>query len=124
MIRLHSGYPDTESEIRILKSKEPGSEQVQAVADAKDIITMQEACQRDDLHDDLYRYIVEAVAGLTRTHSSIASGASPRAGIALAAAARTRAWTKRDATMPSLRISSICSTRSWAPHPAEGRERP
>ena len=100
MIRLHSGYPDTESEIRILKSKEPGSEQVQAVADAKDIIAMQEACQHVYLHDDLYRYIVELVQA-TRTHSSIASGASPRAGIALAAAARARAWTKgRDYTIP------------------------
>ena len=50
--------------------------------------------------DDLYRYIVELVQA-TRTHSSIASGASPRAGIALAAAARARAWTKgRDYAIP------------------------
>lgn len=100
MIRLHSGYPDTESEIRILKSKEASSAEVQPAAAAEDIIDMQEQCQKVYVHDDLYRYIVELVQA-TRVHASIASGASPRAGIALAAAARVRAWTQgRDYIVP------------------------
>lgn len=87
LMRLSCGYPEADAEIRILKSKEIRHETPRQVADAQQVRNMQAACEEVFIHDDLYAYIV-ALVRATRTHASIRQGASPRASIALAAAAR------------------------------------
>lgn len=88
---LSCGYPDTEAEIQILKSKKNDHEEPKQIADTEKIIAMQKHCDEIFIHDDLYAYIVSLVQQ-TRIHPAIRQGASPRASIALASSARAHAY--------------------------------
>ncbi len=92
IVRLSMGYPDIESEVSILKSKESsdGSEDIRPVAKAENIITMQKAAEEVFADDKIYRYIA-SIAAATRSHPQIKLGLSPRGSVALSSMAKAAA---------------------------------
>lgn len=95
IVRLTMGYPDLDSEIAILKSKEGGvrSAEISSVAKADDILLMQNAADEVFVDDLVYKYIA-SIAAATRTHPQIKLGLSPRGTVALASMARAAALLK------------------------------
>ena len=93
MVRLTMGYPDLQSEMQILKRKQGSNplEQVKTVANASDILAMQQEVENVYLSGALYRYIVELTAA-TRANPLIKLGSSPRGSIALAKMAQASAF--------------------------------
>lgn len=92
IIKLTMGYPDLESEIAILKSKEASSQgyTIEAAATANDIIFMQSAAEEVFADDRVYKYIA-SIAAATRSHPHIKLGLSPRGTVAIASMARAAA---------------------------------
>ena len=92
IVRLTMGYPDLDSEIAILKSKEGGirSAEIVPVAKAEDILLMQNAADEIFVDDLVYKYIA-SIAAATRTHPQIKLGLSPRGTVALASMAKAAA---------------------------------
>lgn len=92
IIKLTMGYPDLESEIAILKSKEAAAQgdTIEAAATANDIIFMQSAAEEVFADDRVYKYIA-SIAAATRSHQHIKLGLSPRGTVALASMARAAA---------------------------------
>lgn len=92
IIRLTMGYPDLESEVAILKSKENGgkSDAIAPVATANDILLMQAAADEVFVDDKVYKYIA-SLAAATRSHPQIKLGLSPRGTVALASMSRAAA---------------------------------
>lgn len=102
MMKLSLGYPSLEDERQMVTSKESyhPSERVQRVMDIDDMIEIQR--QVLDIHIDeaVGKYIVSLIRG-TREHASVMLGASPRAAIALARAAKASAYLReRDYVTP------------------------
>lgn len=95
IVRLTMGYPDLESEVAILKSKEGGihSTEIESVAKAEDILLMQNAADEIFVDDLVYKYIA-SIAAATRTHPQIKLGLSPRGTVALASMAKAAALFK------------------------------
>ena len=84
LVRLHLGYPDKEDEVRVLEAQQYGHpvEQLEAVVDEDDLLTLQKAVRTIHVSDDVKEYIVD-VANATRNHESLYLGASPRGSLAL-----------------------------------------
>ncbi|MCH5348827.1 MAG: MoxR family ATPase [Oscillospiraceae bacterium] len=95
VVRLTMGYPDLESEIAILKSKEGGirGAEIASVAKADDILLMQNAADEIFVDDRVYKYIA-SIAAATRTHPQIKLGLSPRGTVALASMSKAAALLK------------------------------
>lgn len=95
IIRLTMGYPDLESEVAILKSKEGVNrcESIVPVANASDILLMQKAADEIFVDDRVYKYIA-TIAAETRSNPQIKLGLSPRGTVALASMARAAALLK------------------------------
>ncbi len=92
IVRLSMGYPDLESEISILRSKESSenTEKIVPVASAADIIAMQKAAEEIFADDRIYKYIA-SIAAATRSHSQVRLGLSPRGTIAVSAMSKAAA---------------------------------
>ncbi len=92
IVRLSMGYPDIESEVSILRSKESSgrAEDIRPVAKAENIITMQKAAEEVFADDKIYRYIA-SIAAATRSHPQIKLGLSPRGSVALSSMAKAAA---------------------------------
>lgn len=84
MIKLSMGYPTSEGEIAILKSKYNSNplDNVQQVANSDLIIEIQNAVSNIYIDDKIYSYIV-SIANATRNHPLIKLGVSPRGTLAL-----------------------------------------
>ena len=102
MIRTSLGYPDVESEIKMLSQ---GSVNMEA-STIKEEISMEElkkACQQVQqifVHEDILRYIVE-IANETRRSRDLELGISPRGTIALLSMAKANAYlTGRNYVIP------------------------
>jgi MoxR-like ATPase len=103
------GYPESgvEAEMIInLSGKNPGIDRLTEQGEAKQIVTKEEllearnALRRITLCREVADYIVSLLAG-TRSHSGLLLGGSPRAGLALALAAKLNAgWHGRDYAVP------------------------
>lgn len=95
IVRLTMGYPDLESEVAILKSKEGANrcESIVPVASANDILLMRKAADEIFVDDRVYKYIA-SVAAETRSDPQIKLGLSPRGTVALASMARAAALLK------------------------------
>lgn len=92
MARVHMGYPDRSSEIRMLQSHgadEP-LDALDAVTDATEVREMIEAVRRVYVAPSIDAYVVDLVAA-TRQHPQVRLGASPRAALHLLRAARASA---------------------------------
>jgi MoxR-like ATPase len=92
MARLSLGYPSAAGEVAMLRSHEGGDRvsEVEPVATAAEVLTVQDAARRVFASDALRTYIV-ALVGRTREDPRIELGASPRAGLLLLRAAKARA---------------------------------
>ncbi len=95
MIRLCMGYPDIESEVKMLKGrhKKDPLKEVGCVVTAKELVELQQMVEGVFIHDAIYQYMARII-GKTREHEFISLGVSPRGTIALANMAKARAFIK------------------------------
>ncbi len=91
LVRISMGYPSPEEEREMLKNlgDEISFQSVHAVTDAQQLVQAQQEIAQVHLSDAVADYII-ALAGLTRSHSQLVIGASPRATRSLYRAAK--AW--------------------------------
>jgi len=98
LLKVHVDYPSLEEELQIVARSTRGASSGEAVATEEHVLELQALCAEIHVSDVLMRYIVDLVRA-TRTPSDLAKdlqgmvefGASPRASIGLAAAARAHA---------------------------------
>ncbi len=96
LMRLSIGYPDTSSEISLLKDRQTENplDTVEPVASRDDIADIRSYCSEVFVSDTVYSYIVELISK-TRTNKYLELGASPRASLALMKAAQATAFLKK-----------------------------
>lgn len=102
MLRLHMGYPDLESEVRILQSRsaENPLDRLEPVTDRGELLMMQQTVTQVYMDDAIVHYIAE-IAAATRQHPMLKLGVSPRGSLALCAASRATALVRgRDYVTP------------------------
>lgn len=93
MMKLTLGYPDEETEKRMLLLHQSGqpSDRLEQVAGIDDIIRLQERVRGVHVDDAIADYLVRVVRS-TREHQAVQLGASPRAALSLLAAAKAHAF--------------------------------
>lgn len=93
LMRLSLGYPDPAAERALLAagSRRAGARALPAVLHATDLPALQEAAAATHAAAPLIEY-VQVLLAATRHHPAFMHGLSPRAGLALLAAARAWAW--------------------------------
>jgi len=102
MMRLSVGYPSRDSELEILDTHGTRSplEELNAVTDSGEVITLTKMAQAVHVAPTLKHYIVE-LAESTRDHPDVYLGVSPRASLYLLKAARAMAASRgRDYVVP------------------------
>ncbi len=102
MIKITMGYPDIESEVNIIKSKQSANplDNVRRVAGANEIIMMQDVAESVYIDDKVYFYIAKLMEA-TRNHPLIKLGVSPRGTLALTSITKSTALLKgRDYVIP------------------------
>jgi MoxR-like ATPase len=107
MFKLHSGYPDTESEVRVLKEhhatggrSDPTKIGVKAVVSAEEINEASTIIRETLVRDEVAQYVCRLMQA-TREDASLAVGASPRAGLMLLMGAKSLArFEDRDFVTP------------------------
>jgi MoxR-like ATPase len=92
LLKISLGYPSAALEKKILSThgRENPLLQIPAVAGEDDVKEWQEQARNIFVADSLQQYLIELVRA-TRTHATVAFGASPRASLALYRAARALA---------------------------------
>lgn len=103
MIRLHMGYPDFKSQVKILKDRQGNKplENLKAVVSVETLIDMKKQVSLIHMADDLYEYVA-SLSEASRDHESISLGLSPRAALALCEMAKAHAYFDlRDYVIPS-----------------------
>lgn len=102
MMRIVLGYPDRESELRIL-AKEPSTNilhNLQPAIKAEEIVHLQKEIPKVEMDDRITDYLMDIVEG-TRNHPELLVGASPRAALALQRSAKASAvLANRDYCLP------------------------
>jgi MoxR-like ATPase len=101
MMRIEIGYPPPDVETRLmLEPRLERVEEVPRVLDPEGLLELQRAVNRVSLDSSLGTYL-QALITATRTSPALATGASTRAGMSLAHAARARALLEgRDRCIP------------------------
>jgi MoxR-like ATPase len=102
MISMSMGYPDYDSELKMIKALESESrlQGLQPVITKDVFLKMQEEIRKVYISEAVYRYILDLVTN-TRNLPELEKGASPRASIALTRMARASAWyAGRDYVLP------------------------
>lgn len=102
IVRLTMGYPNLESEVMMLKSKQNliPVDEVMAVVTADDIIAARKEVENIYVADQVFKYIA-MLAAATRNHQYIKLGLSPRGTIALLRMTKATALLKgRDYVIP------------------------
>jgi MoxR-like ATPase len=130
MVRLSLGYPSTRAEAGMLAAHEAGDrvEDLEAVASATEVLTVQRAASRVRASEALRAYVV-AVLQRTRSDVRVELGASPRAGLLLLRAAKARGLLNgRDHALPddvqALAESVLAHRLVLAPESGEDQRRP
>ncbi len=103
MIRLHMGYPDFKSQVKILKDRHGSKplESLETVVSMDDLMLMKEEVSLIHMQDDLYEYVT-GLSEATRNHESVSLGLSPRGALALCEMAKAHAYYElRDYVIPS-----------------------
>lgn len=103
MIRMSMGYPDFKSEIMIAKGKTKGrgTDLVNAIICADDLVVLRNSTEEVYVHDNIYTYIAELTTA-TRDNDYIELGVSPRGTIACAKMAKAWAFLQgRNYVIPS-----------------------
>ena len=102
LLRLSVGYPDLESEVRILREQvDVGDfDFVKPVISSEDMLSMQHEVARVEIADDVLHYVAGIVAA-TRNHRLIELGISTRGALALRRAAQAKAYLEnQDSVVP------------------------
>ena len=102
MLKLSMGYPTLDEEINIIdsRSRKNPLDEVKTVGGVHEIHEMQRIVRDVTVDQKIYRYIVSLVAA-TRSHASVALGASPRASVAMMKLSQAYAFTRaRDYVIP------------------------
>lgn len=102
IVKLSMGYPDTKSEIMILKHRQNINplDNIITIANREDIITMQSIVENVYIHDSLYEYITLLVEQ-TRCNTLVDLGVSPRGSLAIMNMAKAIAFiNNRDYVIP------------------------
>jgi len=102
MMKFQLGYPDHETEKRILLAQETEHpvDRIQPVASIERLAQMQERVKRVHVDEVIVDYIVSIVR-TSREHPAVFLGASPRASVAMMHAAKARAYLRsRDYVIP------------------------
>lgn len=96
LMKISLGYPDEASERRLIT--EPGAgrsaDRLGAVASVDEIVEIQRLADQVHLDHSVADYLI-ALIRTTRSHPAVLLGASPRAGVALASAAKAYAFLQR-----------------------------
>lgn len=84
LMSISLGYPSAADEVEILERQRYHHpvEDLEQIANAEDILTIQETVTKIHVDKSVQEYIV-AITGATRTHQSLSLGASPRGSLAL-----------------------------------------
>lgn len=126
MVSMTVGYPDYDSELRMLKSLEAEESRYASypVVARETFLEMQSEVRKVYISDAVYRYILDLVT-CTRDLPELEKGASPRASIALTKMARAAAWyAGRDYVLPGdvrRQFSYVAAHRITAGRKAGGR---
>ncbi len=102
MLRLRLGYPEPMDEMLILDEQKRGHpvESLEAVADANEVVAMQQAVREIYVDPAISDYIVRLVSA-SRTHPDVYLGASPRGSLAIYRAGQAlAALSGRDYVIP------------------------
>ena len=102
LMRISLGYPEFEEELAVIEQQEQEHpiDSLEAVANPKDVIGLQQAA-KDVYVDRAVREYIVNLTGATRNHRDVALGASPRASLGLFRAARALALVlDRDYVIP------------------------
>jgi MoxR-like ATPase len=102
MLRVEMGYPDKETEVRLVQSfsQQHPLDTITNVADELDILRWQKLARGIYISDKAARYCTD-LARATREHGAVNVGVSPRGGIILAKAAKATALLNgRDYVIP------------------------
>jgi len=91
MMRLEVGYPDADSERLLLQAAGRDRATAEQVLGPEQVVELQDRAMGVSLHASIEDFVL-AILKATRTTPGVALGASPRAGQALVAAARARAF--------------------------------
>jgi MoxR-like ATPase len=102
LMRISLGYPEFEEELAVIEQQEQAHpiDSLEAVANPKDVIGLQQAAKEVYVDRAVREYIV-SLTEATRNHRDVALGASPRASLGLFRAARALALVlDRDYVIP------------------------
>lgn len=102
MVRLSMGYPDMESEIKMLKERHARNpmDTIGSVIDQRELLEMQREVEQVFVHDEVYEYIAKLI-GKTRENPMLNLGISPRGTLALVAMTKAAAyWNNREYCLP------------------------
>ncbi len=90
IFRVNVGYPNRESEIDLLELQETAPTELARLCNTEQILRIQNAVSQVFGKREMKEYVVDLIRE-TRQHRDVMLGASPRAGIYLLRAARSRA---------------------------------
>lgn len=116
LLRVSMGYPDSRSQIAILKQRHQGDplDGIAPAADANALLQMIDAAMQTYIADSVYEYVSELVEA-TRKNPFITLGVSPRGMLALCRAAKAWAYLDgRDYVAPqdiAAVYTSVCAHR-------------
>ncbi|QTM98194.1 AAA domain-containing protein [Sediminibacillus dalangtanensis] len=102
LLKLKMGYPTAQEELQMLEktSKNHPINDIEAVIDKEELITIQKEVKDVYMDQNVQRYIIDIVTG-TREHRGAYLGVSPRGSIALMKAAKAYAYIHdRDYVLP------------------------
>jgi len=93
LLSLSLNYPETSSEITILKTRTyaQGLNQLEPVITGKEVFSLQEQVEKVKVADVLLEYLLKLIQA-TRNHPRLRLGASPRASLGLKQAAKAYAF--------------------------------
>ncbi len=102
LLKMKMGYPDLDEEIEVLSraQKVPPIDDLQPVVSLEELRKLQKEIKEVYVDDSMKRYIVD-LASMTRVHSSVYLGVSPRGSISLMKASQALAFMSgRDFVIP------------------------
>lgn len=102
MVRLHMGYPDTESLVSLLKDRHISNplDELKTIIDKEELISIQNKVETIFVADEIYEYVT-ALVEKTREHDMVNLGISPRGALAVCRMAKANAYIKeRDYVIP------------------------
>lgn len=103
MVKLSMGYPDSQSQLELLRDRQtinPLEQAVQAIS-PKEVLEIQEEVRNIHMADSILMYVT-ALTEATRNHEIITLGVSPRGALALCRMTKAAAYLHgRDYVVPS-----------------------